>query len=121
MSDLEFFLIRTLPNKRRSLKVALRYWNRSKWRYQRVVKQLSITDASHEEMMLSTSRLVCESSGRVGESIPLRTLIAKKNNNSFLLAPSKEGVTYHLQLFNRRQCAVDEEIEIVRKDISHYQ
>ena len=51
----------------------------------------------------------------------MRTLIAKKNNNSFLLAPSKEGVTYHLQLFNRRQCAVDEEIEIVRKDISHYQ
>ena len=120
MSDLEFFLIRTLPNKRRSLKVALRYGNRSKWRYQNVVKHLSIMDASDKEAMLSICRARDLSEGRFQDSDKRDVFIAQKDGNTFLLAPMKTGTAYHINIFNRRQCAIQEVIPVNRDDVSQY-
>ena len=99
---LEYFLIRTLPNKKRSLIVALRWGNRSKWRYQHVVPRLRVgLDLAETEAFTDAVKPCANPS-----TLPKYVRIAKIDRREMMLQVSNtqlfQSKTTHYTRWNRR-------------------
>lgn len=99
---LEYFLIRTLPNKKRSLIVALRWGNRSKWRYQHVVPRLKVgLDIAETEAFTDAVKQVANP-----QNHPKYVRIAKFDRREMMLQVSNtqgyQSKTTHFARWNCR-------------------